>query len=191
MAIKRFQGGRVTLTVAALTIVVVTAACGSSTVDGPKSGLPVVLSGVSKTAPHVEGEWRVNTTVTVDTCGSAFVPVANAFVVRIDQAGSTLNAVVFDHCGTQLATATGTTDFTQVVTLAFKESAAIASTCTLKSEHAWTGTVQPDLNTIVGGRTLTLTGEGACGVGLPCGIDGTLTAVRCSRGVCAFDSCTP
>jgi hypothetical protein len=177
--------------VAALTVVVVTAACSSGTVDGPKSGLPVVLSGVSKTPPHVEGEWRVTTTVTVDTCGSALVPLVNAYVARIDQAGSNLNAIIFDHCGNELATATGTTDFTQVVTLTFKQSAAISPACTLTLGQEWTGTVQPDLNTIVGGRTLTLTGAGPCGVGLPCGIDGALTAVRCSRGVCTFDSCTP
>jgi len=92
----------------------------------------------------------VNTTVTADTCGSAFVPLVDSFVVRINQAGSTLDAVVFDRCGTELATATGTTDFTQVVTLKFKESAAIASTCTLTFDQVWTGTVQTDLNTIVG-----------------------------------------
>jgi hypothetical protein len=191
MSIMRFQGSKVSLGVAAMTMVVVTAACNSGTVDGPKSGLPVVLSGASRTPPHVEGEWRVNTTVTVDTCGSALVPLVNSYVVRIDQAGSNLSAVVFDHCGTELATATGTSEFTQVVSLSFKQSAAISSACTLTSEQEWTGTVQPDLNTIVGGRTLTLTGAGPCGAGLPCGIDGALTAVRCARGVCAFDNCAP
>lgn len=183
--------GRISLLVASLAAAMVTLECDTKETAGPQDGLPNVLSGTSMTPAHVEGEWRVDTTVTTNTCRTPLVPLINAFVVRISQAGSDLTAVVFDRCGNQLSTAKGTSDFNKVVTLQFEQGVAAGTGCTLAFDQTWTGTVQSDPNKMIGSRVLEVSGQGGCGGPPVCAVHGAMTAAHCPGGGCGFDACTP